>query len=152
MDMVRLGLGLYGLSANEKFRKRLQPIGRLKTVLSQIRFAPKGQGIGYSPKHILTSDKRIGIIAMGYADGLPRTLGNGNGQVYIHGEVAPFIGNICMDMAMVDLSDIECDEGDEVEIFGENNSIYDLADNLNTIPYEVITNISQRVKRVFFKE
>ncbi|MFT5903950.1 MAG: alanine racemase [Flammeovirgaceae bacterium] len=152
MDMVRLGLGLYGLSANKKFRKRLQPIGRLKTVLSQIRIAPKGQGIGYSPKHILTSNKRIGIIAMGYADGLPRALGNGNGQVYIHGEMAPFIGNICMDMAMIDLSDIKCNEGDEIEIFGENNSIYDLANNLNTIPYEVLTNISQRVKRVFFKE
>jgi alanine racemase len=152
MDMVRLGLGLYGLSANVIFRKRLQPIGRLKTVLSQIRTAPKGEGIGYSPKQVLDADKRIGIIAMGYADGLPRALGNGNGQVNIHGKTAPFIGNICMDMAMIDLSDIECDEGDEVEIFGENNSIYDLADNLNTIPYEVLTNISQRVKRVFFKE
>ncbi len=152
MDMVRLGLGLYGLSANEKFRQKLQPIGRLKTVLSQIRVVPKGEGIGYSPKKILDSEKRIGIIAMGYADGLPRAIGNGNGQVFVNGKYAPFVGNICMDMAMIDLSEIECNEGDEVEIFGENNSIYTLAENLKTIPYEVLTNISARVKRVFFKE
>lgn len=152
LDMVRLGLGLYGLSGNAKFREKLQPIGNLKTVVSQIRIAPKGEGIGYSPKELLEADKRIGIIAIGYADGLPRQLGNGNGRVYINGKNAPFIGNICMDMAMVDLSDIVCIEGDEVEIFGENISIYDLAEKLNTIPYEVLTNISQRVKRVFFKE
>jgi alanine racemase len=152
MDMVRLGLGLYGLSANEKFRKELQPIGRLKTIVSQIRVVPRGQGIGYSPKKVLDSEKRIGVIAMGYADGLPRAAGNGNGQVFVNGKHAPFVGNICMDMAMIDLSGIECNEGDEVEIFGENNSIYTLANNLNTIPYEVLTNVSTRVKRIFFKE
>ncbi|MCZ4407859.1 bifunctional UDP-N-acetylmuramoyl-tripeptide:D-alanyl-D-alanine ligase/alanine racemase [Cryomorphaceae bacterium 1068] len=152
MDMVRLGLGLYGLSSNEKFRQKLQPISRLKTVLSQIRIVPKGEGIGYSPEKVLDSEKRIGVIAMGYADGLPRAIGNGTGQVFINDKFAPLIGNICMDMAMIDLSEIECDEGDEVEIFGENNSIYTLAENLNTIPYEVLTNISTRVKRVFYKE
>jgi alanine racemase len=89
---------------------------------------------------------------MGYADGLPRAAGNGNGQVFVNGKHAPFVGNICMDMAMIDLSGIECNEGDEVEIFGENNSIYTLANNLNTIPYEVLTNVSTRVKRIFFKE
>jgi alanine racemase len=152
MDMVRLGLGLYGLSSNEKFRDQLKPISTLKTVISQIRLASKGEGVGYSPKSFLHSDSRVGVIAMGYADGLPRALGNGVGQVSINGKKAPFLGNICMDMAMVDLSDIECNEGDEVEIFGENNSIYAMAENLKTIPYEVLTNISQRVKRVFFKE
>ena len=152
MDMVRLGLGLYGLSSNEKFRKNLQPISTLKTIISQIRIAPEGEGIGYSPKTSLPVETRIGVIAMGYADGLPRALGNGIGEVSINGKKAPFIGNICMDMAMINLTDIECDEGDEVEVFGKNNSIYTMAENLRTIPYEVLTNISQRVKRVFFKE
>ncbi|MGB6037170.1 MAG: bifunctional UDP-N-acetylmuramoyl-tripeptide:D-alanyl-D-alanine ligase/alanine racemase [Cryomorphaceae bacterium] len=152
MDMVRLGLGLYGLSSNESFRSHLKPISTLKTVISQIRIASKGEGVGYSPKAFLKDEKRIGVIAMGYADGLPRALGNGVGQVSINGKKAPFLGNICMDMSMIDLSGIECNEGDEVEIFGDKNSIYTMAENLKTIPYEVLTNISQRVKRVFFKE
>jgi len=152
MDMVRLGLGLYGLSSNEEFRKNLKPISTLKTIISQIRIASEGEGVGYSPQSSLPMKTRIGVIAMGYADGLPRALGNGVGEVSINGKKAPFIGNICMDMSMVDLTDIECDEGDEVEVFGKNNSIYTMAENLQTIPYEVLTNISQRVKRVFFKE
>lgn len=152
MDMVRLGLGLYGLSSNKEFREKLKPISRLKTKLSQVRMTPKGEGVGYSPKRRLEKDTRIGVIAMGYADGLPRALGNGKGSVWINGKTAPFVGNICMDMAMIDLTGIEASEGDEVEIFGDKNSIYTLAENLNTIPYEVLTNISQRVKRVYFKE
>jgi alanine racemase len=152
MDMVRLGLGLYGLSSNETFRSQLKPISTLKTVISQIRMASEGESVGYSPKVFLQDEKRIGVIAMGYADGLPRALGNGVGKVSINGKKAPFLGNICMDMSMIDLSGIECNEGDVVEIFGENNSIYTVAENLKTIPYEVLTNISQRVKRVFFKE
>lgn len=152
MDMVRLGLGLYGLSTNAKIRQKLKPIGRLKTVISQIRTVSEGEGVGYSPAVTLTKKTRLGIIAMGYADGLPRLLGNGLGHVFVNGKSAPFIGNICMDMSMIDLSDIECVEGDEVEIFGENISIYSLAENLKTIPYEVLTNLSARVKRIFFQE
>lgn len=152
MDMVRLGLGLYGLSSNEKFRKKLKPIHKLQTVISQIREVEKGEGIGYSPKELLTEKKSIGVIAMGYADGLPRKLGNGRGCVRVNGKMAPFIGNICMDMAMIDLSGIDCKEGDQVEVFGDHISIYQVAKNLETIPYEALTNISQRVKRVFYKE
>jgi alanine racemase len=152
MDMVRLGLGLYGLSSNEAFREKLKPISRLKTNLSQIRLTPAGEGVGYSPKSNLEEETRIGVIAMGYADGLPRILGNGHGRVWINGKTAPFIGNICMDMSMIDLTGIEASEGDEVEIFGDHNSIYAMAERQKTIPYEVLTNISERVKRVFYKE
>jgi len=151
-EMVRLGLALYGLSSNAKFRKDLKPIHRLYTVISQIRTVSSGEGIGYSPKEILKENKEIGVIAMGYADGLPRKLGNGRGSVIVQGQRAPFIGNICMDMAMVDLTGIKCLEGDRVEIFGVGIPIYEVAKKLETIPYEVLTNISQRVKRVFYKE
>ena len=152
LDMVRLGLGLYGLSSNEKFRNNLKPIARLKTTLSQIRKVARDEGIGYSPNERTEADKRIGIIAIGYADGIPRLLGNKNGHVIVKGQKAPFLGNICMDMSMIDITGIECIEGDEVEIFGQQNSIYDLATSAKTIPYEILTNVSNRVKRVFFKE
>ncbi|MEM9051559.1 MAG: alanine racemase, partial [Bacteroidota bacterium] len=152
LDMVRLGLGIYGLSSNENFRKNLKPIAQLKTTLSQVRKVTTGSGIGYSPKERLKDDKQIGIIAIGYADGIPRLLGNGNGFVFVNGRKAPFIGNICMDMSMIDISDIQCVEGDEVEIFGEHNSIYELASAAQTIPYEILTNVSNRVKRLFFRE
>jgi alanine racemase len=152
MELVRMGLALYGLSSNREFRDRLKPVSKLYTVISQIREVPAGEGVGYSPKERLKENKKIGVIAMGYADGLPRLLGNGNGGVSVNGKHAPFIGNICMDMAMIDLTEIPCNEGDRVEVFGEVISIYELAKQLNTIPYEVLTNISQRVKRVFFKE
>jgi len=151
-DMVRLGLGLYGLSSSDDYRKNLQPIAELKTTLSQVRQVKKGSRIGYSPKSRIEENKTIGIIAIGYADGIPRSLGNGNGGVIINGRTAPFIGHICMDMSMIDVSDIECFEGDKVEIFGQSNSIYNLALASNTIPYEILTNVSQRVKRIFFKE
>jgi alanine racemase len=151
-DMVRLGLGLYGLSSNELYRKNLLPIGKLTTIISQIRMVAKGEGVGYNPKKRLTEEKRIGVIAIGYADGIPRALGNGIGAVSINGKKAPFIGNICMDMSMVDLSGIDCNEGDQVEVFGETNSIYELAEKAGTIPYELLTGVSSRVKRVYFKE
>jgi alanine racemase len=152
MEMVRLGLALYGVSSNPDFRQNLQPIARLFTVISQIRNVSKGEGVGYSPKKMLEKDKKIAVIAMGYADGLPRILGNGKGCVAINGKRAPFVGDICMDMAMVDVSKIDCQEGDRVEVFGNEISIYEMAKWQETIPYEVLTNIKQRVKRVFFKE
>ena len=148
-NMVRLGLALYGVSSANQFKDALKPVNSLKTTISQIRKVQPGHGVGYSPKKLLTEEKTVATIAIGYADGLMRSLGNGTGYVLIRGQKAPFIGNICMDMAMVDVSGIKCEEGDEVEIFGSQKSIYSLANELNTIPYEVLTSISERVKRVF---
>ena len=152
MDMVRLGLALYGLTTSPDFQGKLQPVSSLKTVISQIREVDPGAGIGYSPKQRLTQKTRIAIIPVGYADGLPRLLGNGGGNVLISNTPAPTIGNICMDMTMVDVTGIPCQEGDEVEVFGEHLDIYEMAEHLKTIPYEVLTNISQRVKRVFIQD
>ncbi len=151
-EMVRLGLALYGLSSHESFREALSPIGSLKSVISQIRTVSAGEGIGYSPKETLQENKRIGVIAIGYADGLRRVMGNGAGYVFLNGKKAPFIGNICMDMSMIDLEGIPCRVGDEVEIFGDNISIYDFAKTAETIPYEILTAVSGRVKRVYFRE
>jgi alanine racemase len=151
-DYVRLGLALYGISSNPAFRKHLKPVSRLITVVSQLREVSAGEGVGYSPKHFLTKSTTVAVIPIGYADGLPRALSNGVGFVLIRGKRCPFIGNICMDMAMVDVSMVNCQEGDEVEVFGEHMDIYEMSNHLNTIPYEVLTNISQRVKRVYLHQ
>jgi alanine racemase len=152
MDMVRIGLALYGLSGSKEARKKLQPVSRLTTAISQIRQVPAGEGIGYSPKEVLIETRSIAVLPVGYADGMPRSLGNGKWSVYIAGKKVPFIGNICMDMSMVDVTGLNCTEGDEVEVFGEHCTIYELAEALGTIPYEVLTNVSTRVKRVFHQE
>ncbi len=152
MDMVRLGLGLYGLTTSPDYQQKLKPVSSLKTVISQIREVEPGEGIGYSPKQKLTEKTKIAVIPVGYADGLPRLLGNGGGSVLISNTPVPFVGNICMDMAMVNVTGVDCEEGDEVEVFGDNLDIYEMAEHLQTIPYEVLTNISQRVKRVFIQD
>src|SRR5690554_3609307 len=152
MDMVRLGLALYGLTTSPDFQGKLQPVSSLKTVISQIREVEAGAGIGYSPKTRLTKKTKVAVIPVGYADGLPRLLGNGGGNVWIANRRAPIIGNICMDMTMVDVTGIVCEEGDAVEVFGDHLDIYEMAKHLKTIPYEVLTNISQRVKRVFIQD
>jgi alanine racemase len=152
MDMVRVGLALYGLSGNADARKKLQPVSRLKTAISQIRQVSAGEGIGYTPKKYLSEPRKIAVLPIGYADGMPRKLGNGNWQVFIAGQKVPFIGNICMDMSMVDVTGVTCNEGDEAEVFGDHCTIYELANALDTIPYEVLTNVSARVKRVFIQE
>jgi Alr-MurF fusion protein len=150
-DMVRLGIGLYGV--NEKFQDKLQVAGTLKSTISQIKNVQKGETVGYGRVGIAKDDMRIATIAIGYADGLNRLLSNGKGEVWLHGKFAPTIGNICMDMTMIDISQIpEAKEGDTVEIFGENISVTNLAEKLQTIPYEVLTSVSQRVKRVYFVE
>jgi len=151
-DMVRLGLGLYGLSTHRDFQKFLKPVSSLKTSISQIRKVKKGFGVGYNPKIKLNRDSMIATIPIGYADGLHRSLGNGKGKVIINGQALPFVGSICMDMCMVDVTDITCEEGDAVELFGKNQSIYAMAEYLETIPYEVLTNVSERVKRIFIQE
>lgn len=148
LDMVRLGIALYGVSTNEQTKDLLLPVSSLKTRISQIRTVEKGGAIGYSPLEVEKKDIRIAVLPIGYADGLPRLLGNRNGQVWINGMACDYVGSLCMDMCMVDVSQVECKEGDLVEIFGNHISIYEMAERLNTIPYEVLTNVSQRVKRV----
>jgi alanine racemase len=149
-DLVRLGIGLYGISAVDE--KALQWVASLKTRILQIRNIKGGETVGYSRNGILNRDSRIAYIPVGYADGLDRRLGNGNGNVFINGKLCPIIGNICMDICMVDITDAKAEEGDEVVLFGEQITISELADKLQTIPYEILTAISPRVKRVYYKE
>jgi alanine racemase len=149
-DMVRLGIGLYGIGNSSK--ARLQTISTFKTRIAQIKIIPKGESVGYSRKGKCSNETTIGIIPVGYADGFNRLLSNGTGEVYIKNKRAKVIGNVCMDMTMIDLTGIHAEVGDEVEIFGENINICEIADKLNTIPYEILTSISRRVKRVYIHE
>jgi len=150
-DMVRLGIGLYGF--NEQLQDQIATVTRLKTTISQIKPIKKGESIGYGRKGKAEKDIVIATIAIGYADGLNRLLSNGVGEVFLHNKRAPIIGNICMDMAMIDISQIpETKVGDTVEIFGEHISANEIAKKINTIPYEVLTSVSERVKRVFFMD
>jgi alanine racemase len=151
-DMVRLGIGLYGISSIGYEQKDLQNVGTLKTVISQIKNIPENDTVGYGRAWIAAKNSKIAIIPIGYADGLNRKLGNGNGKVLINNRFAPIIGSICMDMCMVDISGIDANENDEVIIFGEKYSVNDIANDLQTIPYEVLTSISRRVKRIYFQE
>ena len=146
-DMVRLGIGLYGISAKKDIK--LQNISTLKSHVSQIRQVKENETIGYGRMGILKRESKIAILPIGYADGLDRKLSNGVGHVIINKQKASYVGNICMDMCMVDVTDIEGNEGDEVIIFGEEISITEKAEKTGTIPYEVLTSISQRVKSVY---
>ncbi len=152
LDMVRLGIGLYGIDPTGEFKSLLEPVFTLKTVISQIKTISANESVGYSRKSISNHSRRIAVMALGYADGLNRALSNGVGGLLIRGKWAPIAGNICMDMCMVDVTDIECEEGDEAIVFGRELSIEQLAEKLNTIPYEILTSISQRVKRVYVSE
>ena len=124
----------------------------LRTTILQIHNVRKEDTVGYSRKGLLTRDSRIAAIPIGYADGLDRHLGCGNGYCLVNGEKAPYVGNICMDVAMIDVTGIPCKEGDSVEIFGDNLPVTVLSDTLGTIPYEILTSVSERVKRVYYKE
>ncbi|MDR0798508.1 MAG: bifunctional UDP-N-acetylmuramoyl-tripeptide:D-alanyl-D-alanine ligase/alanine racemase [Dysgonamonadaceae bacterium] len=149
-DMVRLGIGLYGISAvNDKV---LRPIAVLKTRLLQIRTMKAGETVGYGRKGVLIRDSVIACLPVGYADGIDRRLGNGNSNILINGNLCPTIGNICMDVCMVDITGVAANEGDEAILFGDQITIRDLAEQLGTIPYEILTSISPRVKRVYYKE
>ena len=151
-DMVRLGIGLYGISNDEEEQKELENVGTLKSVISQIRTIDKGESVGYGRRFIADRSTKVATIPIGYADGIRRSWGNGVGYVTINGKQAKIIGSICMDMLMVDITDIDCKEGNTVIVFGENPTVPFMAKQLNTIPYEILTSISQRVKRVFFRE
>lgn len=152
LDMVRLGIGIYGVDSSGKNQSRLKVVGTLRTIISQIKDYSSGETIGYSRKGVINQQSRIATIAMGYADGLDRRCGNGNSQVLVNGTLCPTIGNICMDMAMIDITSAQAQEGDEVIIFGENPDISTIARQTGTIPYEILTGISERVNRVFYKE
>jgi alanine racemase len=151
-DMVRLGIGLYGIESVHAERVHLENVATLKTTITQIKALKKGETVGYGRKGVMTKDGKIATVKIGYADGYLRDLGNGVGKMLIKNQVAHTIGNICMDMCMLDVTDLDVNEGDDVIIFGEELSVYNLADQLQTIPYEILTNISQRVKRVYFYE
>ncbi|WP_460949311.1 bifunctional UDP-N-acetylmuramoyl-tripeptide:D-alanyl-D-alanine ligase/alanine racemase [Spirosoma daeguense] len=150
-DMVRLGIGLYGVEASGIDRGALQPVGTLRSVISQIKTIPAGESVGYSRRGVLEHDARIATIAIGYADGFDRRLGNGVGEVWVNGTRCPTVGNVCMDMTMVDVTQASANEGDDVVIFGDTLPIAELAERIGTIPYEILTGVSERVKRVFFK-
>lgn len=148
-DMVRLGIGLYGV--NPYTNEMLHNVSTLKTTILQIRDVPQEETVGYSRKGRLSRDSRIAAIPIGYADGLNRHLGNGNAYCMVNGQKAPYVGNICMDVCMIDVTDIECKEGDKVIIFGDDLPVTVLADVLHTIPYEILTSVSNRVKRVYYQ-
>ena len=149
LDMVRLGLGLYGIDPIDN--RVLHNVATLRTTILQIRDVPAGDSIGYSRKTVLDRPSRIAAIPIGYADGLNRHLGNRRGYCLVNGQKADYVGNICMDVCMIDVTDIPCREGDSVEIFGDTLPVTVLSDLLGTIPYEVLTSVSNRVKRVYFQ-
>lgn len=149
-DMVRLGIGLYGINAIDN--SIIHNVSTLRTTILQIRDVPQDDTVGYSRKGHLERPSRIAVIPIGYADGLNRHLGNGRAYCLVNGQRAPYVGNICMDACMIDVTDIDCHEGDRVEIFGDHLPVTLLSDALDTIPYEVLTSISTRVKRVYFQE
>ena len=182
LDMCRLGLGLYGVEPYNKFTvdslqftddntsesqglaskstvnskpstvNKLRCVSTLKTTILQLRHVPAGDTVGYSRKGKIERDSVIAAIPIGYADGLNRHLGNRHGYCLVHGQKAEYVGNICMDVAMIDVTDIPCQEGDQVEIFGEHLPVTVLSDIIDTIPYEVLTAVSNRVKRVYFQD
>ena len=150
MDMCRLGIGLYGVDPRNN--RMLSTVSTLKTTILQMRHVPAGETVGYSRKGKIDRDSVIAAIPIGYADGLNRGLGNRRCYCLVNGQKAEYVGNICMDVAMIDVTDIPCQEGDQVEIFGEHLPVTELSDVLGTIPYEVLTGVSNRVKRVYFQD
>ena len=151
-DMVRCGIGLYGFGNSQKENQHLKPIGSLKTIISQIHNIRKGDSVGYNRAFKSLDLIKTATLPIGHADGIGRQYGNGKGFVIINGQKAPIIGNVCMDMIMVNVTHIDCKEGDEVIVFGKHQSAEVLAATANTISYEIITSVSQRVKRIFLSE
>ena len=150
-DCVRIGIGLYGYGNNKEETKNLKPVARLKSVISQIHHIKPGQSIGYNRAYKATEEIVTATLPIGHADGISRSLGNGVGYVMIAGQKAPIVGNVCMDMVMVDITGIPCKEGDDADIFGEITSAETLAGEMQSISYELLTAIGQRVKRVILR-
>jgi alanine racemase len=151
-DMVRLGIGLYGVGVDIHEQHQLQHVGVLKTQVSQVKHIPKEETVGYSREGKFEQDGKIATIAIGYADGYDRRFSNGVGKVLVNGVLAPVVGSVCMDMTMIDVSSIDVKAGDEVILFSDELPVTELAENIGTIPYEILTNVSERVKRVFVRE
>jgi alanine racemase len=151
-DMIRLGIGLYGVSNDVEEQKYLENVGTLKSIISQIRTIQAGESVGYGRRFVAEKPTKIATIPIGYADGISRHWGNGVGFVTINDQKATIVGSICMDMLMVDSTEINCKEGDSVIIFGQSPTVTFIAEQLQTIPYEILTSISQRVKRIFYRE
>ena len=151
-DMVRLGIGLYGVDGTPAIQQQLKNVTTLKTTISQIKKIKAGDSVGYSRKGVATKDSVIATVRIGYADGYPRLLSNGNGKMWVGNKAVPVIGNVCMDMTMLDITGVDVTEGDDVIVFGVELPVSDLAVLAQSIPYEILTGISQRVKRVYFEE
>jgi len=149
-EMVRLGIGMYGVGHFEGLDLKIA--GHFKTRISQIKLIRAGEPVGYGCADVSENDRVIAILPAGYADGLNRKLGNSKGSLFIKNSRVPIIGNVCMDMCMADITGLKAEEGDEAEIFGEKISINEIAEICQTIPYEILTSIPRRVKRVFFRE
>jgi alanine racemase len=150
LDMVRLGIGLYGASSAQS--AQLKNVASLKSTISQIKTVLPGETVGYGRNFVAERLTRIAVIPIGYADGYSRRLGNGVGSVIINGKAAPIAGTVCMDMCMADVTGIDCQEDDTVLIFGEGLSVSQVAKWMGTIPYEVLTTVGPRVKRIYFEE
>lgn len=151
-DIVRLGIGLYGIGCNAEEQKQLEFVNTLKTTISQIKDIKAGESIGYNRKFFAKKDMRIATVPIGYADGLSRRLSNGKGKMVVNGKLAPIVGNVCMDMCMLDITGIPTNESDEVIVFGKEYPVTQFANDSETIPYEVLTSMSRRVKRVYYQE
>lgn len=152
-NMVRLGIGLYGVDTAAQQHISLETVVTVRSTVAQVRNVAKGESVGYSRKGIVQRNSMIATVRIGYADGFSRKLGNGAGSMLVHGRLAPVVGNVCMDMTMIDVTDIPgVKEGDAVEIFGRNLAVQQVAEWSGTIPYEILTGISQRVKRVYVEE
>ncbi|OKL41130.1 bifunctional UDP-N-acetylmuramoyl-tripeptide:D-alanyl-D-alanine ligase/alanine racemase [Pontibacter flavimaris] len=152
LDMVRLGIGLYGVEATGSEQEALRPVSTLKTTVSQVKSIKQGETVGYSRKGIADVAKTTATIAIGYADGYDRRFSNGVGEVLINGQRCPLIGNVCMDMCMIDVTGLQVKAGDTAIVFGPELTLVELAQRIGTIPYELLTNVSTRVKRVFYSE
>jgi alanine racemase len=153
MDMVRLGIGMYGIEIDNDHLLELIPVATLRSTIAQLKHLKKGETVSYNRMGIVNRDSIIATVRIGYADGYSRQLGNGIGKMLVNAKQAPVIGSICMDMTMLDVTDIDdVKEGDDVIIFGSQLPVQDISKWINTIPYEVMTSVSQRVKRIYFHE
>ncbi len=150
-DMVRLGIGLYGVPTTEKDHENIRNVCTFSSTISQIKHVAEGESVGYDRAFVAERDARVAIVPVGYGDGYSRHLGNGTGQVKIGGNWVPVVGNVCMDMIFADVTDVICREGSRVVLFDAEHSVIDIARQLDTIPYEVLTGISSRVKREYFQ-